>query len=310
MVGEPQILGQVKSAVQLAEESNALGALLRPLTRQTMLVAKKVRTETEIGRSTVGVGSAGIDLAKQIFGDLSARRALLVGAGEMGLEVARALQRAGLKELVIANRTFERAVDFANEVGGTPVSIDRISEYLPRVDVVLTATASPTPIVTVKMAKAALRKRRYQPLFLMDLSVPRNIDPSIDQLDAAYLFNVDDLSGIVEQGRQAREEASMLAQKMVEDEASSFLQTLLGRQVNPSIRQLSQHFETLRENELSRSKKFVDGLNDEQRKDLEIMTQAMMRKVLHGPVLNMKEAARTGDLLRVEDILRLWTDDK
>jgi glutamyl-tRNA reductase len=201
VVGEPQILGQVKEAVRVAEESRSLGRVLGALCRRTLQVAKKIRTDTEIGRNRVGVGNAGVDLALQIFGGLEGRRALLLGVGEMGTQVAHALKVAGLAELVVANRTFERAVEFATAESATAIPWDRFEEYLSRVDIVIAATGSSKPIVDRAMVATALRRRRWQPLFLVDLSVPRNVDPKVDELDGAYLFNVDDLRQVVDQGR-------------------------------------------------------------------------------------------------------------
>ena len=309
VVGEPQILGQIKSSVRLAEESESLGRLLRPLMRRTLSVAKRVRTETQIGQSTVGVGSAGVELSSQIFGDLRKRRAMLIGAGEMGLEVAKALQRSGLDELIVINRTFQNGVTLATEVGGTPVPFERMAEYLARVDIVLAATSAPNVILQVEMVRAALRKRKYKPLFLMDLSVPRNIDPRIDQLDAAYLFNVDDLSGLVEQGRNARKSAALGAQSMIEEEANRFLESMAAVELGPKITALSQRLETLRLQELEKSKRWIDGLSDAEKEGLETLTRSMMKKVLHGPVTSMREAGNAGDHDRIRTILNLWKEE-
>ena len=310
VLGEPQILGQVKTAVRLAEETDTLGKLLRPLTRRTFSLAKKIRTQTQIGESTVGVGSAGVDLARQIFGDLTSRRAMLIGTGDMGMEVAKSLQHAGLDELVIANRTFDNAVELAQKVGGTPISMERLSEYLPRVDIVLAATAARQPILDVDTVRRALKKRKYKPLFLMDLSVPRNIAPSVDELDAAYLFNVDDLSGIVEQGHRARKEASRQAEEMVHTEVIQFVRLMSDVEMGPMISSVTEKVESIRAQELLRSKKFLDGLSTEQRAELDTLTTAMVRKILHSPLRALREAGRDGDLEKVHRILELWKDEE
>lgn len=310
VLGEPQILGQVKTAVRLAEETDTLGRLLRPLTRRTFSLAKKIRTQTQIGESTVGVGSAGVDLARQIFGELRSRRAMLIGTGDMGMEVAKSLQHAGLDELVIVNRTFENAVDLAQKVGGTPVSMDRLAEYLPRVDIVLAATASRQPILNVDTVRRALKKRKYKPLFLMDLSVPRNIAPSIDELDAAYLFNVDDLAGIVEQGHRARREASRQAEEMVHSEVTQFVRLMSDVEIGPMISTLTDKVESIRVQELKRSKRLMDGLTEVQRADLDTLTSAMVRKILHEPLRALRGAGREGDLEQVRRILELWKDEE
>lgn len=310
VVGEPQILGQVKTAVRLAEETETLGRLLRPLTRRTFSLAKKIRTHTQIGESTVGVGSAGVDLARQIFGELRSRRAMLIGTGHMGVEVAKSLQHAGLDELIIVNRTFEHAVDLAQQVGGTPVSMERLAEYLPRVDIVLAATAARQPILNVDTVRRALKKRKYKPLFLMDLSVPRNIAPAIDELDAAYLFNVDDLAGIVEQGHKARREASRQAEEMVHTEVTQFVRLMSDVEIGPMISRLTEKVESIRMQELKRSRRFMDGLSEEQQEELEVVTTAMVRKILHGPLRTLREAGRDGDIAQVRRILELWKDEE
>jgi glutamyl-tRNA reductase len=310
VLGEPQILGQVKDAIRLAEESQALGNMMRPLTRRSLTLAKRVRNETDIGRSKVGVGSASVDLAKQIFGDLGNRRAMLIGVGEMGQEVARTLQRAGLEELVVVNRTFERAVEFAQQVAGTPVPFNRLAEYLPRVDICITATSAQGVLVKTSDVRAALKARRYRPLFLMDLAVPRNIEPSVDRLDAAYLYNVDDLSGIVEEGRRAREVASSDALKLVEAEADRFLSLMQELDVAPAIGLLIERMEALRSEEVARSRRLLGDLSLEQQADLDALTKGLIKKVLHRPLTNIKSAARTGDYNRAKTVLEAWEEEQ
>ena len=295
VVGEPQILGQVKEAVRVAEESASLGRVLNALCRRTLQVAKRVRTDTEIGRNRVGVGNAGVDLALQIFGGLDGRRALLLGVGEMGTQVAHALRTAGLAELVVANRTFERAVEIATAESATAIPWDRFEEYLSRVDIVIAATGSSKPIVDRAMIATALRRRRYAPLFLVDLSVPRNVDPRVDELEGAYLFNVDDLRQVVDAGRAAREAARAEAERVVGDEASRFVAALHETQVGPRIGEITRHFEGLRAAEIERSRKLVDSLDDAQREALDKLTRALVKKVLHRPLQQLHEAARSGD---------------
>jgi len=309
IVGEPQILGQVKEAVRVAEESSSLGRVLNALCRRTLHVAKKVRTETEIGRNRVGVGNAGVDLALQIFGDLSDKRALLLGAGEMGTQVAHALRVAGLAELVVANRTFERAVEIAQREQATPIAWDRFEEYLARVDIVIAATASNKPILDRTTVAAALRRRRYKPLFLVDLAVPRNVDPRVDELDSAYLFNVDHLRQVVDEGRAAREAARHNAEQVVRDEARRFLVSLAEIEIGPRIGQVIQSAEAVRRAEIERSHKLVDGLDDAQRQQLDKLTRALVKKVLHHPLQQVHAAARSGDQERLAILLRALLPD-
>jgi glutamyl-tRNA reductase len=310
VVGEPQILGQVKDAVRIAAESSTLGRVLSPLSQRTLTVAKKIRTTTEIGKSRVGVGNAGVDLALQIFGSLEGKRALLVGVGEMGRQVSRALVSAGLAELLVANRTFERAVELAAEHGGTPVQYDRLADYLAHADIVLTATAAPHPVVTVPMVRRALRERRYRTMFLVDLSVPRSIEPAVDDLEDAYLFNVDDLQNVVDAGRRAREEAATQALELVNAEADLFLESLREVEVHDDLRAVSEAAERVRVAEIERSRKLLAGLTEEQRGQLDALTKSLVRKLLHKPTMAIRAAAREGDADRVRTLADLWKEDE
>lgn len=306
VIGEPQILGQVKDAVRVAAESQAMGRVLDRLTRQTMTVAKRVRTETRIGQSRVGIGNAGVDLALQIFGGLQGKRALLVGVGEMGRQVARAMVGAGIEELVVCNRTYERSVEAAAEFKGTPIAWDRMQEYLARVDVVITATGAKKPIITAEHVGKALRARRWRPLFLVDLSVPRNIASDVEALEEAFLFNVDDLTQVMEEGQREREAAAAEAGKLVEDEAMRFMARLNEIDIGEHIGTITRHAEQIRISEMDRSAKVLESLEPSQRKAVEAMTKAMMKKLLHGQIHAVRTAAKSGDEAALEALLRPW----
>lgn len=308
VVGEPQILGQVKDAVRLAEESSSLGRVLYPLTQRTLSVAKLVRSTTEIGQSRVGIGNAGVDLAMQIFGSLEGKRAMLVGVGEMGRQVSRGLLSAGLAELLVANRTFERSVELAAEHGGTPVPYERLEDYLPRADILIVATGAAHPIITVPMVKTALRDRRYRTIFLIDLSVPRNIDPAIGDIEDAYLFNVDDLSKVMEAGRAARETAARAALLLVDEEADKFLASLREIDINDDLRMLNAFAEEIRAAEIERSKKLTASLDPSQIEQLEAMTKAIVKKLMHRPTMAIRAAAKSGDNERARALVEQWKE--
>ncbi|MBW2256310.1 MAG: glutamyl-tRNA reductase [Deltaproteobacteria bacterium] len=310
VVGEPQILGQLKEAVRRAEGTGTLGRTLTRLAHQSLAVAKRVRTRTDIGRYRVGVGNAGVDLATQIFGSLKGRRALLVGTGKMGRQVARALLSAGLDELVVASRSHGRAVEVAEAHGGTPIGYDRVGSYLSRVDVVITATDGMTAVLSRKELRSAVRARFYRPMFLVDLAVPRNIDPGVDQIEEVFLFNIDDLSRIVMQGQEAREVAAVAAEEMVEQEAGKFLGILAEVDIGPQIGALTHKMETLRQEELDRSRKLLSSLDEKQIEALELMTRALVKKVLHAPILSIREAARDGNADRLGTLLGSWGIDE
>jgi glutamyl-tRNA reductase len=306
VVGEPQILGQVKDAVRLAEEAGSLGRMLYPLAQRGLSVAKKIRNETEIGRSTVGIGNAGVELALQIFGDLKGKRCLLLGTGEMGRQVARALLTSGLAELLVANRTFESAVTLAQEYGATPVPYEKLEEWLPSADIVLVATGSPTFILGPEQVKRAMKTRRYRAMFFIDLSVPRNVDPSVGDVGDAYLFNVDDLTAVVEKGKEIRANAAVAADRMVSDEADRFVASLAELDIGRDIGRITQAVEHLRQAELARSRKLVDGLDDAGREQLEAMTRALVKRMLDRPIRELRAAARSGDAAKVDWIKALW----
>lgn len=306
VVGEPQILGQVKAAVRLAEASGSLGAVLNRLAQRSLWVAKQVRTHTDIGRYNVGIGNAGVHLAQQIFHDLDGRRALLVGVGEMGRQVARAMVSTGLEELLVANRTFDKAIEVAEEFGGTPLRFDRVAEYLERVDIVITATGAVQPILRKADVAAALKARRHKPLFLVDLAVPRNIDPAVDELDHAFLFNVDDLVKVTEKGIAARAAATADAEALVDREAARFSRRLADLAVNTAIGDLVKHVDGLREAELARTAKVLERLDPADRATLEAMMRAFQKKVLHQPLGAIRTAARGDDAAQLEAVLGAW----
>jgi len=308
VLGEPQILGQVRDAVRFAEEAASLGPILRPLAQRTLSVAKRVRTETDIGRNRVGIGNAGVDLAMQVFGDLRDKRALLVGVGEMGRQVARALLGEGLQELLITNRTFEHSADLATRHGGTAVPFERLGDYIARVDIVIVATGARQPLITPKMVQAALRARRYRPVFLVDLAVPRNIAPAVEDLDDAYLFNIDDLQKVVSSGQAQRQQAADTAGELIDAEAEKFVRSLSELDIAPKIRALTESADAIRLAELARSKKLVDGLDDGQRDALDHLTRALVKKLLHRQIQAARRAARDGDSGRLEALLKAWED--
>lgn len=308
VLGEPQILGQVKTAVRLAQETSSLGRVLRPLAQRSLSVAKRVRTETDLGRARVGIGNAGVDLALQIFGSLQGKRAMLLGVGEMGRQVARALISAGLDELIVANRTYERSVELATAHSFTPIPWERVTEYLPRADIVIAATGARQPVVTAEMVRKGLRARRFHTVFLIDLAVPRNIAPDVGGIEDAYLFNIDDLTRVVQEGKAAREVAAQAADLVVQQEADRFLQTLAVVDVKEDIRHIAGRIEQLRLAEIERSSKLTRGLDARQLKSLDALTRALVKKILHGPMGSLRTAARNGDAARVEALMEQWKE--
>ncbi|MCB9745233.1 MAG: glutamyl-tRNA reductase [Alphaproteobacteria bacterium] len=295
VVGEPQILGQVKDAFRVAAEHRAVGRYLGPLLRRTLSVAKRIRTETRIGQEAVSVGSAGVELARQVFGRLERRRALLLGAGEMGRLVATSMLGHGVEELVVANRTYERAVELSRVFGATAVHLDQVESYLGRVDIVIAATGSQRFLISRESMAPVMRARRYKPLFMVDLSVPRNIDPRVHELEGAYLFNVDDLTEVAQRGLKRRQEEANRAEGIVLQEALRAYKSLGARSADPVIASIVAKAEGARRQELERSAALLGALDPAQREVVDAMTKAMFKRFLHDALLSARRLGAEGD---------------
>ncbi len=295
VVGEPQILGQVKEAFKAAREIGSLGRLMHPLMRRTLSVAKRVRTHTDIGKSSVSVGTAGVDLARQVFGSLERRRALLLGAGEMGRLVARSLLAHGVEELVVANRTYANAVELSRHFGASAVHMDQLDSYLGQVDIAIVSTGAQHHLLTRARMAPIMRARRYRPLFLVDLSVPRNVAPDVHEIEGAYVFNVDDLSAVAKAGLKKREREATVAEAIVRQEAERCYESLGARSADPVIATITQRAEVARLAELERSRKLMQQLSPEQQKVVEAMTRSMMKRALHNVLRQARSLAASGD---------------
>lgn len=306
VLGEPQILGQVKDAVRVAEQAGALGRTLGHLARRALAVAKRVRTETAIGRSRVGIGNAGVELARRVGGRLDGRRVLLVGVGAMGRQVAKALSAVGVAGLVVANRTVAHARALAAECGGEPIALDRIEVALVDADIVIAATASAAPLLGPDIVRRALRTRPERPLICIDLAVPRNIDPAVAAVPNTRLFDVDDLAAVVEHGRAAREESCREAFRIVAEEKAEFLRGLREVELGPAIGRITRAAETLRRRELARCQRGAEALTPGQAELFESMSRALTNKLLDGPLRAIRHAARDGDDERLRRLLAQW----
>ncbi len=303
VVGEPQILGQVKDAYRVAVEGQAAGPLMHRLMDRALHVAKKVRTETGIGREAVSVGRAGVELARQVLGSLKGRSALLIGAGAHGKLVARSMLGFGLGELVVANRTFERAARLAQDLEASAIHLDEITRYLPRVDVVMASTGAGRVLIDHAMMAPVVRQRRYRPLVLIDLSVPRNIDPAVNSLEGAYRFDVDDLREIADQGMEKRLVAAEAAERIVEEETATAWKDLLVASIQQDIGAVVKRAESVRLSELARVEAILDGLDPKERKAVEAMTRAIVKKLLHAPLSSARALAAEGESAEVARLL-------
>ncbi len=298
VLGEPQILGQLKQAIQRAEERRALGPRLSPVVRTAVQVAKRVRTETELGNGQVSVPSVAVELAKQIFDELAGRTAVLVGAGEMAEAAAKLLSRLGAR-LVVVNRSSARAAELAAEVGGVPRVIEELEHCLLEADVVIASTSSPTPLITHALVRSLHKKRRGRSLFLIDIAVPRDVEPAVNELDNVYLYDIDDLSRVVAQSLDGRAAEAKRAEAIVREETQAFLVRRSQDAVTPLVVKLRERTQRVLDGELERSLKGrLKHLGEAERQALAAMVQASVNKLLHGPTTRLKELAmqqKSGD---------------
>lgn len=305
VLGEPQILGQLKSAYNIANEAKTIGPELSRLFQSSFSVAKQVRTETEIGMNPVSVASAAVSLAKHIFTDLSQSKVLMVGAGETIELVARHLRQHNVTEMTFANRTLERAIHVAAEFGGHPVTLEAIPEILPKVDIVVASTASPIPVIGKGTVEKALKKRKHKPIFMIDIAVPRDIEAEVGDLDDIYLYTVDDLQETVEENRKAREEVAEKAEQIIELRCLEFMQQLKELGAVDTIKRYRQSVEAIREQELAKAlNQLNSGGNPEE--VLQKMSRALANKVMHQPSLEIKKATVEGRYELIEWVHHLF----
>jgi glutamyl-tRNA reductase len=293
VLGEAQILGQVKEAYQAALRAKSIGAVLDALLRKALGVAKKIRSETGIARHPVSVGYAAVTLARTIFEDLNGRKVLLIGAGKMSELAARHLVERGIGSVLVANRSFPRAVELAAKFAGEAVSFDRILEYLEVTDIVISSTAAPHFIVRYEEVQRLIRARKNRPIFFIDIAVPRDIEPRVNTIDNVFLYDLDDLTGVVDANRAEREAEAKVAEDIVRQEADAFHAWVRTLDISPVIVDVRQRLDDLRNTEMDRFRSKLAGLTLEQRQAVEEMTGSLMNKILHHPIRALKESART-----------------
>ncbi len=288
VVGEPQILGQVKQAYSQATKHKATGAILNRLLHKTFSVAKRVRTETGIGDHAVSVSYAAVALGKKIFGDLKGKNVLLLGAGEMAELALEHLKGQGAEGIVIANRTLERGLRLAQRFGGVAVSLEEMEVQLLTADVLLSSTGSESYLLTREQVKTVMRRRRQRPLFMIDIGVPRDLDPRINDLDNVYLYNIDDLTEVVEENRERRQEAAVQAERLVAAETLKFMDWVKTLEVYPTIISLREKAQGICQAELKKTLAHLGPLTVEQEQALEVLTESITNKLLHDPIVFLK----------------------
>jgi len=308
VIGEPQILGQAKDAYGYALQHKTAGVIMNKLFHKAFSVAKRIRTETKIGSSAVSISYAAVELAKKIFGTLQGRSVMLIGAGEMAELAARYLLSNGVQEILIANRTYEKAIEVAKSFNGTPIMFREFTHYLKKVDIIVTSTAAPRFIIHPEQIEEVIKERKNRPMFFIDISVPRNVDPLINNIDNIYLYNVDDLQGVVEANLKERAKEAKEAEAIIHEELGNFHRWVKSLDVVPTIVALKKKLEETRKSELEK------GLNGLQEKDIQVidaMTKAIVNKIVHDPVTHLKKEANKveGDFY-IEATRRLFDLDK
>jgi glutamyl-tRNA reductase len=289
VIGEPQILGQMKEAYRQAVDHQTTGVILNRLLHKTFSVAKRIRTETGIGSHAVSISFAAVELGKKIFQDLAGKKVLLIGAGEMAELAAEHLLSNKVQTIIVANRTLERAMDLAKRWQGRAISLEEIPSALVESDIVISSTGAPEMILFYPEVKIIMRQRRQRPLFFIDIAVPRDIDPQINEIDNVYLYDIDDLQGIVAENIAERKQEALQAERIIQEECFKFRSWLEGIEVVPTILALRKKMEDIQQGEWKKAGTILQGLTPDQQKAVEIMTQAIINKVLHDPITFLKE---------------------
>lgn len=305
VVGEPQILGQLKDAFDLALSKKTTGILLNRLMKKAISVAKRVRTETRIAENAVSISFAAVELAKKIFTDLSTRVFMLLGAGEMAELAAKHLISNGVKEVLVSNRTFERACELAEEFHGRPVRFEDFIQEMVRTDIIICSTGAPHYILTKTQMHKVMKERKQRQVFIIDISVPRNIDPEINDLANVYLYNVDDLQGVVDSNMFERQKEAQKAENIIEEEIETFLKWLASLDSVPTIIALREKAEEVRKEELDKLFHKIQGVGVKEKEAIEYMATAIMNKLIHPPTAALKEDSENKDIL-VATIKRLY----
>lgn len=300
VLGETQILGQMKQAAEKASQAGTLGLLLNKLFQRTFSVAKEVRTATEIGANTVSMSAAAVTLAERIFPSIAGQSVLFIGAGEMIELVATHFAAKNPKRLMVVNRTIERARDLADKFGGEAAALSNLPDFLAEFDILVTSTASPLPIVGLGMVERAVKVRRHRPMFMVDLAVPRDIETEVGELDDVFLYTVDDLGEVVRVGHDSRQTAVVQAEAIISARVHEFMHWIDTRKTVPVIRSLRDHGERLRRHELDKAHKAL-ARGDDPQQIMETLSRALINKLLHDPshALNQAGEAEREELARL-----------
>ncbi len=307
VLGEAQILGQVKEAYDHSFSNGASGRVFNKLFRQSFEVGKRVRTETEIGENAVSISYAAVELAKKVFDSLEGRTILVLGAGKMSELTAKNLVCNGVGRVLVANRTFERAVELADKFEGEAIPYDELFEHMADADIVISSTAAAGYVVTKDQIASARKSRRGRPLFLIDIALPRDIEPAVNDLPDVYLYNIDDLNGVVSANLEERMHEAELAEVIVTEEMASFERWLESMEVVPTVAAIRAKAELVRQVELQKAIKRLGGLSEKELQTVDMLTASIVSKMLHGPTERLKKVAAEKDgYAHLESARFLW----
>ncbi len=304
VVGEPQILGQLKDAYTMAKSQGAVNGFLDQLVTRAFHVAKRVRTETEIGSSAVSVSYAAVELAREIFGSLDGSVVMLVGAGKMSELAARHLKNVGAKQIYVTNRTADRAHELARSFDGRMVDFGAFKQSLPEVDIVIASTGAREAILSADDVRQVMRARKNRPMFLVDIAVPRNIDPAAMKIDNVFLYDIDDLQKVVDRNVKGRAEAAERASLIVEEELQLMEARLREREVSPMIVRVQTKMESIRAAEVERFRAKLGTLSPAQEESLDALTRGIVNKIAHGAIAELRRAGAQGEADAAVDMMR------
>lgn len=311
VVGEAQILGQVKAAYQAAKEGGVLGPVLHQVLERAFTVAKRVRTETRISENAVSVSYAAVELSRKIFGDLADKRVMLIGAGEMAELAARHLLSNGVKSLLVCNRTFSRAVELAEGLGGDAIRFEHLQQRMAQADIIISSTAAGKVIVNKDEVQHVIRQRKNKPMFFIDIAVPRDIDAAVNEIDHVFLYNLDDLESVIETNIKERQREAVRAEEIVQSEVAKFLAWFDARDVTPTIVALREKFEHIRRAEVERFVSRNGRMSEADIQALEQLTTSLLNKFLHAPLVSLKQQGSSdGSTAYAQTIRQLFQLDR
>ena len=303
VVGEPQILGQIKSAYRKATELKSSGVILNRLLHRTFFVAKRIRTETGIGDRAVSISYAAVELGRKIFGQLTGKSVLLVGAGEMAELAVEHLIRNNVSNIYVANRTFENGVELAKQFNGKPIRFEEITSFLESSDIIISSTGSPDFVITRDQVKGVIRKRRNRPIFFIDIAVPRDIDPRVNRLTNSYVYDIDDLQGVVDDNIEDRQQEAIKGERIIDEAVIGFRQWYNGLDVVPTIIALRHKMETIAEAEIKKTLQ-SQKIPPESMAAVQKMTGSLINKILHDPTIYLKKNGMAEDKSNHIDTIR------